>query len=313
MVRCVRGVKGVHSNDVGATDIPKPCARSLAGHQQGVHHNRPFHIERRRNVSNASATPIFLRISLHASQQIIRKCPFLQWQGDGSDRLSKHHIRLPRLARNERNRSTVPLDLARLHEQGAVRRRVCHQSARARGQIGRHRFGECEGRRRIPAVHDRLLQRAELCEAGHAQEATGQAQRAPQAIQHVQSTAGRPNVRPNEELPDPAAVRELQGFEMARLDHRSRRLWRLLLQRRVQFPAERAHERHEPCHRADAGPSDAAAESAQAVLCANEAQPHFGAVLSGRDKCEFEEVQEYGGEELRMPLIGVPNCAEIER
>lgn len=39
------------------------------------------------------------------------------------------------------------------------------------------------------------------------------------------------------------------------------------------------------------------------MLCPNETESHLCAVLHRRVECDAEEVQEHGGEELRLPLI----------
>lgn len=89
---------------------------------------------------------------------------------------------------------------------------------------------------------------------------------------------------------------------MAGLDYCARWLRCILLQWRMQFPAECAHECHQSCDCADIGASNAAGQSAETVLCAHQAQSHIGAVFLGRDKCQSEKVPQHGGEELWMPL-----------
>jgi len=63
------------------------------------------------------------------------------------------------------------------------------------------------------------------------------------------------------------------------LDHSAGRLRGVLLRRRVLVPAARPDERHQPRHRADAGPSHQAAVRAAAVLRADQALSHLRPLL----------------------------------
>lgn len=87
------------------------------------------------------------------------------------------------------------------------------------------------------------------------------------------------------------------------LDNSSGRIRGLLLRGRVQLSAERAHERDQPRHRPDPGPPDEPPEVPEAVLRPDETHPDIGALLLRRVQRGAEEVQEDGGEELRLPLI----------
>jgi len=71
----------------------------------------------------------------------------------------------------------------------------------------------------------------------------------------------------------------------------------------MQFPAERSHECDEPRDSPDTGALVESGQGAQALLRAHQTLAHFRAVFPRREQCHSQKVQEYGRQELRLPLI----------
>lgn len=76
----------------------------------------------------------------------------------------------------------------------------------------------------------------------------------------------------------------------------------------MQLPVEQEHERDESRDRTDAGAPDEAADVSEAVLRSDQADDDIGAVFHRRYECRAQEVQEDGGQELRVPLKIFHRC-----
>lgn len=121
------------------------------------------------------------------------------------------------------------------------------------------------------------------------------------------------------------------------LDHRPRRLRCVLLRRRMRFPTQRSHERHESRHRADSGayfslkpgptagapllnwsrlsssgPLNVSWQRAKAVLRPHQAQRNIGALLRRQLQRDPQEIQKYGRQVMRLPLgVGDHLCSLV--
>lgn len=70
----------------------------------------------------------------------------------------------------------------------------------------------------------------------------------------------------------------------------------------MQLPPAQPDERHQPRHRPDLGPLDEPRSLPQTLLRPYQGETHFSAAFFGRFQRYSQEVQEYDGEKLRMPL-----------
>ena len=87
------------------------------------------------------------------------------------------------------------------------------------------------------------------------------------------------------------------------LDHRTRWLRGVLLQRWVFVPAERSHECIESRHCSDAGSLNEPVPRAETLLCSHQTFVHICPLLWWQLQRHFEEIPQHGRQIVRMPLI----------